>query len=127
MIRGAFANDRRLVSMLVARGEERHAEKIRAKGTKQWSYVVAINAECVRPREIQNTCVLDFSKIIAMERREAAGSIRAVYNRRLKLALQQVILVHAIYPRNRYPRNFEFRLETANHAPEIVMFVIVCV
>lgn len=64
-------------------------------------------------------------KIIATERREAAGSIRAVYNRQLKLALQQVILVHAVYPRYPYPRNSEFRLEAANHAPEIVMFVIV--
>lgn len=82
---------------------------------------------CSPTGNTEHVRALDFSKIIAMERREAAGSIRAVYNRPLKLALQQVILVHAIYPRNRYPRNFEFRLETANHAPEIVMFVIVCV
>lgn len=67
----------------------------------------------------------DFSKIIATEQREAAGLVRAVCNRWLKLALQQVILVHAVYPRNPYPRNSEFRLETANHALEIVMFVIV--
>jgi hypothetical protein len=39
-----------------------------------------------------------FWGIIATERREAAGSFRAVYNRRLKLASQQVILVHAVYP-----------------------------
>lgn len=88
------------------------------------------------PREIRGTCRADFSRMTATKQlkrgggkgREATGLVRAVYKRRLKLASQQVILVHAVYSalHPQHPRNSEFRLEATNHALEIVMLAIVC-
>lgn len=105
MICGTFANDRRLVSPTRRYAERRFDGEGGGRKRKSGRRNAIAQLQLiprVRPREIQGTRVLFGTKIIATERREAAGSIRAVYNRQLKLALQQVILVHAVYPR--YPR-----------------------
>lgn len=121
MICGTFTNDRRLVSRRDTR--KRHSGEKRERRKKRNS-AVAINTACSPTGNTRHARAFR-TKIIATERREAAGSIRAVYNRQLKLALQQVILVHAVLPAIPAPRNSEFWLEAANHAPEIVMLVIV--
>lgn len=73
MICSTFANDRRLVSMRDAgKGTGRKRE-----GKKKCNSVVAINTVC-SPMGNTRTCQT-FRKIIATERREAAGSIRAAF------------------------------------------------